>query len=121
MTPYEGSSKILLGINIGTTSSTSLVSLAKSTLTIPSFAAGVALAHLAPGATPSIRSVQKWSGAPNESKIPSLVYVLSNGTPTPIATSIWRAFVGGHQLTRLSVASDDLEVRYIVACSLGWE
>jgi hypothetical protein len=81
MAPYEGSSKIVLGIDIGTTSSTSLVSLAKSTLTIPSFAAGVALAHLAPGATPSIRSVQKWSGAPNESKIPSLVYVLSNGTP----------------------------------------
>ncbi|ORY54166.1 hypothetical protein BCR35DRAFT_335850 [Leucosporidium creatinivorum] len=53
--PYRGAERLVIGIDVGTTSS------------------AVSLSHLQPEAIPTIRTVTSWPDSPTESKLPSLV------------------------------------------------
>lgn len=81
---YNGASELLvLGIDIGTTSCSyyllSLFSLFQK-LTLSAALAAVSIAHLTPGAAPSIRTVTSWPSHPLDSKLPSLVAFPRDGS-----------------------------------------
>ncbi|ORY73067.1 hypothetical protein BCR35DRAFT_354200 [Leucosporidium creatinivorum] len=61
--PYTGAERLVIGIDVGTTSS------------------AVSLSHLQPGVIPIIRTVTSWPDSPTESKLPSLVLFNSSGSP----------------------------------------